>query len=256
MPAVQLNNEELYYELEGNGPPLVLVHSLGTSTALWRDAIAHWKRTHTVLAMDARGHGRSSNNGGVTIEAIARDLGALVDHLQLGTIDLVGISMGGLIAAHFYTQMPHRVRRIVLADTFAKMPEGEKRTALLKEKLASMDMVEFGNEYADQTLLNTSVAAWHDQLAAWVANTSKAAYIQTVESLFSQTAAPLMARIAIPALVVIGDQDQRTPLALTQEIVGLVPGATLEIIPRAAHLANLDNPTAFHQVVDQFLQRN
>jgi 3-oxoadipate enol-lactonase len=256
MPTVKLNNEDLYYELEGNGPPLVLVHSLGTCTALWRDAIAHWKRTRTVLAMDARGHGKSSNNGGVTLENIANDLGALVDHLKLGTVDVVGISMGGLISTHFYTQAPHRVRRIVLADTFARMPEGDKKTAFLRDKLAAMNMVDFGNEYASQTLLPASAAEWHQPLAGWVANTSSAAYMQTVESLFAQDARALMAAIQVPALVVIGDQDLRTPLPLSQEVAGLVPGAKFDIIPGAAHLANLDNPAGFHQAVDQFLQSN
>jgi pimeloyl-ACP methyl ester carboxylesterase len=254
MPTVHVNNEDIYYEREGAGPALVLVHSLGTSSALWRESIAHWKTSHTVVAIDCRGHGRSSNHGGVTIPAIAQDLGALVEHLQLGVVDVVGISMGGLIATHFRALAPKRVRRIVLADTFARMPEGEKRIGLLRDKLETMDMAEFGKEYAAQTLLPATAAELHEQLAAWVAATSRNAYMQTVESLFSQDGRALMARIDVPALVVIGDQDQRTPLPLSQEILGLLPKARLELIPQAAHLANLDNPVGFHHAVDQFLQ--
>lgn len=254
MPIVNINNEDIYYELEGCGPALVLVHSLGTSSALWRDQIAHWKSSHTVLAMDCRGHGRSSYRGGVSIEAIAHDLNALVEHLKLDQIDLLGISMGGLISTHFYALAPNKIRRIVLADTFAKMPEGQKRIGLMREKLAATDMVAFGKEYDEQTLLPTTATEWHLQLAAWVAATAKDAYMQTVESLFAQDIRALLARITVPALVVIGEQDLRTPLALSQEIVSVLPGARLETIPRAAHLANLDNPDGFQQAVDRFLQ--
>jgi 3-oxoadipate enol-lactonase len=253
MPRMRLNGEAIHYEIEGKGPPLVLIHSLGTSNYLWRDAIAHWKSRYTVVAMDARGHGKSSNHGGVTIENIAGDLRALVDGLQLGTADLIGISMGGLIATRFYTLAPEKVRRIVLADTFGKMPEGESRVAAMTQKLQATSMADYGKEYASQTLLPATAADKHRELAGSVAATAQQAYLQTVASLFTQDIRPLLSNIKIPALVVIGDQDLRTPIALSNEIMSLVPGARMAVIPDSGHLPNIDNPPAFQAAIDDFL---
>lgn len=253
MPTVRLNGEHLHYEIEGSGPPLLLVHSLGTASWLWRDAIAHWKSRYIVVAMDCRGHGKSSNNGGVSIEAIALDLQALVDHLQLEAADVVGISMGGLIASRFYALAPEKVRSLVLADTFSRMPGGESRVTAMTEKLHGTTMAQYGKEYAGQTLLPATAPQMHAELADSVAGTSRDAYLQTVRSLFTQDIRDLHARIEVPCLVLIGDQDQRTPMALSQEIAGLIPGSRLETVPDSGHLPNLDNPPAFFRAIDRFL---
>lgn len=69
----------------------------------------------------------------------------------------------------------------------------------------------------------------------------------------SQDIRELHARIDVPCLVLVGDQDQRTPIALSREIAGLIRGSRLEVIPDSGHLPNLDNPSWFHQAVDTFL---
>ena len=253
MPIVRIKQEDIHYEIEGQGPALVLIHSLGTSSALWRDAIAHWKSRYTVLAMDCRGHGRSSSHGGVTLEDIAADLRALMALLKLESADVIGISMGGPVAAWLYALEPKRVRSMVLADTFARIPEAPSRFAAVADKLATTPMAEFGKEYAAQTLLAATAPGRHQDLADSIAGMSAQAYLETARSIFSQDIREVLAGVKVPVLVVVGDQDQRAPVAMSRDIAGLVPGAAMEIIPDAGHLANIDNPAAFHDAVDRFL---
>jgi 3-oxoadipate enol-lactonase len=254
MPILRINQEDIYYEIEGRGPALVLIHSLGTSSTLWRDAIAHWKSRYTVVAMDCRGHGKSTSNGGVTLEDVASDLYALMKVLKLGSADVIGISMGGPVAAWLYTFAPELIRSIVLADTFISIPEAQPRLAILTKKLETMSMNEFGKEYASQTLLPATAPERHQALIASIANMSSQAYLETVRSIFSQDIRAALAGIKIPVLVVVGDQDQRAPVAMSKEIVSLIPGARMEIIPDAGHLANIDNPAAFYCAIDQFFE--
>jgi 3-oxoadipate enol-lactonase len=253
MPFARVDGEHVFYEREGSGPPLLLVHSLGTGSWLWREQVRHWKDRYTVIAADCRGHGRSSGNGGCTMEGCARDLGALMEALDLPPALVVGLSMGGIIAAHLYSLTARRLRGLVLADTFCHMPGGEQRIADIGQRLVATTMEAFGQGYAAETLLPRSQPTWGATLAAGIAATRKDAYLDTVKSLFVQDTRPLLARVEVPVLVLVGEHDRRTPRALADEIVQAAPGAILQVIPGAAHLANLDNPQAFHAAVDGFL---
>jgi pimeloyl-ACP methyl ester carboxylesterase len=253
MPIFHHNREDLHYEIEGQGPALVLIHSLGTSSELWRDAIERWKGRHTVLAMDCRGHGRSTSNGGVALEAIAGDLCALMQSLGMKSADMVGISMGGPIAAWVYAQAPALVGRMVLADTFTHIPEAATRLAGLEKKLDAMSMADFGVEYAAQTLLPATAPELHKALGGWIAGMSTQAYRETVRSIFAQDIGDALADIKVPALVLVGDQDQRAPVAMAERVAMLIPGARMHIVPDAGHLANMDNPAAFYGAIDDFL---
>jgi 3-oxoadipate enol-lactonase len=252
MPTFSINREDLYYEIEGQGPALVLIHSLGTCSELWRDALARWKGRYTVLAMDCRGHGKSTANGGVALEMIANDLRALMQSLKLKSADVIGISMGGPIATWLYTQAPELVGRMVLADTFTHIPEAGPRLVVLERKLDAMSMADFGVEYAAQTLLPATAPERYKALSGWVAGMSTQAYRETVRSIFAQDIRGALTNIKVPVLVMVGDQDQRAPVAMAEQVAMLIPGAQMNIVPDAGHLANMDNPAAFYGAIDDF----
>jgi pimeloyl-ACP methyl ester carboxylesterase len=250
---IVLGAEEFGFEIEGEGPALVLLHSLGTSTWLWQSSFRHWRSRFTVIAIDCRGHGRSTCRTGTSMERCARDVLGLLDALGVKQAAVLGLSMGGVIAARLHELAPARVRALVLADTFCHMPWGEERIALIERKLAQMPMDVFAEKYAQQTLLEGAPAPSSAQLAACVAAVSKSAYLHTARSLFTQDTRRSLARVKVPTLVLVGAQDDRTPISMAQEIVDTVPHAQLAVVPVAAHLSNLDNPAGFHDAVDRFL---
>lgn len=256
MPRISINGEDLHYERAGSGPTLAMFHSLGTNSYLWREQIGRWQDRFTCIAFDARGHGRSSNNGGITMEKVARDVHAALQELELLPAILMGISMGGLQCARLHAIDPGAVTGIVYADSFASLGEaGPARIAQMEEKIARMSMKEFAADYAADTLLPAGGPARQAALRAAIAGVSKENYLQAVRSVFTEDVRDHLRAIDKPMLIVVGEQDQRTPLAASRIVQDLVPGAELMTIPGAAHLANIDNPEGFHQAVEPFLQR-
>jgi 3-oxoadipate enol-lactonase len=116
MPVLSLPGTELYYEVGGDGPAAVLIHGMGLDTRMWDDQIPALEDIATLVRLDVRGHGRSSRASDVAY-AHADDIWALADHLGVATVDLLGLSMGGMIAVRTYFAAPERVRSLVLIDS-------------------------------------------------------------------------------------------------------------------------------------------
>lgn len=254
MPTLSVNGETLGYDRAGSGEPLVLIHSLGTAAWLWGEQIRRWRDRFDVIAVDARGHGRSSRNGGFTVRAVAEDIAAVLQTLGLGPARVVAISMGGPIAAHLVDVAPDKVARLVIADSFATQgAAGAERAALIAKTIAEKGMEAYGRQYAVDTLVEDGDPALRETLARSIADMGAEAYVEAADAVFTADVVPLLKAIRVPVKVVVGERDQRTPPRLSEEIVGLVGGADYAVIPGARHLANLDRPDGFHAAVDDFL---
>jgi 3-oxoadipate enol-lactonase len=254
MPQIAVGGESLNYLREGKGAPLLLVHSLGTASWLWREQIARWSRHFDVIAFDVRGHGASTHNGPVTTRAIAEDLLQALHQLDLLPVTAVGISMGGPILARLHELDPRAINRFVIADSFATQGEaGQTRAKMLSEKIAAIGIQAFGQIYADETILPSTDRRHHAELRDSVARCDQDAYTEAVNSVFTEDVRDILRTITVPTLVVVGEKDNRTPPALSEAIAALVPDSVFRTIPEAAHLANLDNPDGFHTATDSFL---
>lgn len=254
MPTISVNGEEIAYERAGSGAPLVLIHSLGTGAWLWREQMRRWSARFDVVAMDLRGHGRSSCHRPFTVSGAAADLEALALALGLGAVGVVCISMGGPIAAHWNAAAPSRIRRLVIADSFATQGEaGGQRAAMIAAAIERDGMPAYGRQYAQETLADDLPRAAFDTLAAAIGAIPSSVYIQAARSVFTSDVVAQMKAISVPTHVVVGSRDQRTPPHLSRQIVSLVDGAGYAEIEDARHLANLDRPDRFHAAVDPFL---
>src|SRR5262249_25113123 len=120
MPTLNVNGSDLFYETLGAGPPLLLVHGLGSSGDDWAFQRDAFPAAHTLILPDLRGSGRSARpDGPYSIALFAADLWALVDALGFAAIDLLGFSLGGAVALEMALDQPHRVRRLVLCNALA-----------------------------------------------------------------------------------------------------------------------------------------
>jgi 3-oxoadipate enol-lactonase len=255
MPHVEANGERLFYVAGGEGPPVVLVHSLGSSVHMWRDLISDLCDAHKVVAFDCRGHGRSTNRGGFTVSAVADDLVAVADELGLEPFHLAGISMGGLIAVTFCSRYPERVRSLVLADSYAHFGAGARdRINRTRQVLETVSMLEFGERYASETLMPGTPAEVHRELAETIGRMSPEDYLETLESILTEDVNPLLGRVGVPTLVPVGEEDRRAPVALSEHLARSIPRAELRVIPEAGHLSNLDQPEVFSVAVKAFLE--
>lgn len=257
MPVFPHAGEAIYYEAAGAGPPLLLLHSLGCGAPAWRPQLAAFSPGYTVIAPDLRGHGRTTHRSGAGMEAMADDMAALLIHLELGpAAAAVGVSMGGVVAQLLAARHPALVQALVAADTFCRLPpaEAQRRIDQRETELAQVtDMAAHARRRADTGLLPTCPPAGRDCFVEAAAAMTVAGYLAATHALYRVDNRPLLPRLRLPTLVLVGEHDPSTPLPMAQEIAALIPGARLEVLPGAGHLSNLDNAPAFNGALSGFL---
>ncbi len=255
MPWIDANGETLHYREAGNGPVVLLIHSMGADSAMWRDQIAALSDRYRCIAFDCRGHGASTYNARFTVADAAADLRAGLAALDVGACHIVGLAMGVPIAVSFAARWPDAVRSVVLADGFVDMREtGGARIPEWSETIRSTPMAEFGRRYADMRLAPSASEEARERLATAIAKVPAEAYIDVMKAIFDRISFDEeAASIKAPALVIWGEMDDVTPLPHSRQIAEAIPDASLKTIPDAAHISNLDQPEAFNRLVSDFL---
>lgn len=254
MHRLEINGETLSVVEEGEGPAVLLVHSLGTSSALWASTLDALAPRFRVVAMDCRGHGASTNRGGFTVSAIATDALAVMSALGHERFHYVGLSMGGLFGVTAATRAAARILSLTLADSYATVGDaGLPRIAATRETLSRVSMQEFARAYVRDTLLTATPVDVHEQVARMISGMSRANYMQTLEAILTADVTPLLGLIKVPSLVLVGAEDKRTPPSVAGTLAEQIRGAELVILPSAGHLSVLDQPTLFNSTLARFL---
>lgn len=255
MPMLDANGESIHYEHSGSGPAVVLVHSLGASAQMWKPQLAALDGFSTIV-IDCRGHGQSSANGRAGVADAVQDLMAVLDHVGVTGCHLVGIGMGAAVALLFNAEFPAKVRSLVLADFSPKpAPGSADLVAATREALAYISMQEFGTQYAAEHLMFTTPLDVQDEIAGGIARMDRTTYIDTMQSALLEDFTALVAKVNVPTLVIVGANDPDVPTSSAEGLAGGIAGASLTVIPEAAHLSNLDNPTAFNAALGEFLRK-
>ncbi|MEV5724276.1 alpha/beta hydrolase [Streptomyces pharetrae] len=251
----------LAYEDKGTatGVPLLLVHGHPFDHTMWDPQIEAFAPHRRVVAPDLRGYGASPVVPGITpLAAFAADLEALLDELGLESVILAGLSMGGQIAMECYDRFGDRIRGLVLADTFAEpeTPEGRRTRNAMADRLLREGM----RGYADE-VLHKMVAPYADpDVQAHVHRMMTAAPPEGAAAALRGRAErpdyrPLLARVTVPALVVVGEDDEYTPVPVAETLHALLPDSTLHVVKDAAHMPNLERPDEFNAALAAFLDR-
>jgi 3-oxoadipate enol-lactonase len=248
------NGETIHYVQTGSGPAVALLHSLGASTQMWKQQVEALEDRYSTIAIDCRGHGRSSANGKVGLAEAAQDLAAVLEHLGVKQCHLVGLGMGAGVALHFNARSPGTARSFVLAGFAAKPADGNADVLTARrEAIAYISMREFGTQYAAEHLMFTTPLDVQEEFAATIAGVNSKIYIQMMEQTLLEDFTPLLAAVKAPTLVLVGENDIVAPLPMAQELADSIAGAVLETVPGASHLSNIDNPDAFNDAVRKFL---
>lgn len=222
----------LYYETYGQGEPLLLVHGNGGSIGTLAAQIDHFKARYRVIAMDSRDQGRSADSQEpITYERMTDDLAALIDHLKLGPVDVVGWSDGGIEALLLGVRHPGKVKKIVsMAANLNPGPEAfdPEVDALIRS------MMELPDEAKDTPQGRRQ--------------------LKVVGMMLKEPNIPpaMLAKVTAPTLVLASDND----LVRLEHIVTIyksLPNAQLAIFPNRTHLIPYDDPEQFNSSVDRFL---
>lgn len=246
-----LNGVRLSFLDEGQGQTILFVHGFPLSRAIWQPQIEAFIQNYRVIAPDLRGHGESPAPAGVyAMETFAEDLQALVEERKCGPVVLVGHSMGGYISFAFYRKFPQSVRALVLFCTRAIADAAEGKEA--RENLARRAEQEGAAGVAAQMLPKmfapATVAAYPDLVESihkMMLATSVNGLAGSLRGMAARpSAVDLLPQITVPTLVIAGESDLIIPVSESAAMAKAIPHAQLAIIPRAGHLASLENPDA------------
>ncbi|MGP0174746.1 alpha/beta fold hydrolase [Pseudomonas sp. NCHU5208] len=257
MPYFDNDGCQLHYEDRGHGTPVLLVHGLGSSTLDWEAQIPVLSAHYRVLALDVRGHGRSDKpHERYRMLDFADDVAALIEHLQLPPVHLVGISMGGMIGFQLGVDQPHLLRSLTIVNSAPEVKPHNLRERLeiakrwLLARLLPLDTIAKGLgkllfPLPEQTELRRKVEQ------RWPQN-DKRAYLASLDAIIGWGVRERLQRITCPTLVISADRDY-TPIELKQAYVKELPDARLQAIENSRHATPLDQPQRFNTVLLDFL---
>jgi pimeloyl-ACP methyl ester carboxylesterase len=256
-----LAGTSIQYDVRGSGPPVLLLHAFPLDMTMWNAQAKALEGTHQVVRFDARGFGGTPPGDGLlTMERIADDAVALLDHLGISKAIVCGLSMGGYATFALVRRHPGRVKALVLADTRTAPDSTEAK----RIRSAQADTVrrEGPPGIADAFLqkgVGETTRKERPEVVARVKEMILTAPSRGIVDALAGLAAradsgPTLREIQVPTLVVCGAEDELTPVADAEAIQRGIPGSTLQVIPKAGHLSSLEDPAAFNAALLAFVQ--
>jgi pimeloyl-ACP methyl ester carboxylesterase len=226
---------------------------------MWREQTTELTRARRVIVPDFAGFGASvALSPRTSLDACADDVAALLDGLGLERVTLVGLSMGGYIALAFAGRHRERVARLALADTKATPDTAEGKAARDANiaLVANEGVPALVERLLPKLLSKTApgdVVAFVRSLGA----SQRAASIQAALAAMRDRAdtSSLLAKLDVPAAVIVGDADSITPPSDARAMASALPRAELEVLASAGHLANLERPSEFTAALNRLLER-
>jgi pimeloyl-ACP methyl ester carboxylesterase len=241
MTYAPVNGLQLYYEIRGSGRPLVLLHggllTIGLSFGPLLEPLA---ASRQVIAVELQGHGHTADTGRpMTIEALAGDIVALLDHLRIAEADLFGFSLGGLVAFAVALGAPTRVGRLIAASADAHRPPGRESVPLDDDRMPTpADFQEMRDAY-------DAVAPDPAHFDEFAARTS--AMVHEFPGWTDE-----LRSMRVPTMLIFGDRDF-SPLTDVLEIFGLLPNVQLAVLPGTTHMGVARRPGEVLALITPFL---
>ena len=247
------NAETIHFNAEGAGPPLVLLHGLGGNADNWLPQRAVLKHDHLVLSLDLPGHGRSSGRE-VRFADYWQVIEALLDHLELDSAALCGLSKGARAGLALASRRPGRVERMIVVNAFAHLTPADKARRLALYAL----LAEPGG-----------VTLWAQTLLDWMGVSDRPVIVRGfmkalsaldpthIRRIFGELSAydqrPELAEIVCPVLLVRGQKDGFVPDYCVEDLARCLPDSRIVRMPECGHLPYLEQSISFNQIAAAFL---
>jgi len=258
MPWFEHDGCSLHYEEYGHGSPVLLVHGLGSSCQDWEYQIPALAAHYRVIAVDVRGHGRSDKpRERYSIPGFSADIEALLDHLHLGPVHLVGLSMGGMIGFQLAVDQPQLLKSLTIVNSApeVKIKSLDDFKQFAKRWLLArlLPMETIGKALGKNLFPKPEQADLRHKIAKRWAQNEKRAYLASFSAIVGWGVQEKLSRISCPTLIVTADRDY-TPVALKQAYTDLIPGAKMIVIEDSRHATPLDQPKVFNQLLLEFIE--
>jgi 3-oxoadipate enol-lactonase len=248
---------QIHYLDEGAGSGILLLHPVGLDLRVWDDAAADLGRDYRVIRMDLRGHGLSARpSRPFTIEDLADDVRALMDHLGLGPTIVGGLSLGGMVAQRVALHSPDRVSALILMDTNAQGVPAAADARAARVLAGGMEGI------VDDTLLRwfTEETRSHRQdlmrrVRRMLLEDDAQVHAWAWQAIGQHDTTQALRQLNMPCLILCGELDVATPSRQAMQLARLIRGSVYVPIPDAAHMAPLESPARVLQEIRLFVEQ-
>jgi 3-oxoadipate enol-lactonase len=258
-----INGIDMTYDVSGpaTAPAVVLHHPLATNLSFWDEATAALNTTYRVIRFDARGHGKTEATvGRYDFKTLAQDVVSLMDHVGVKKAQFVGLSMGGMVAQALGLHHPARFSSLSIVSSSSKTAEAMRHLWSDRVVVARETGMASQVEPAMQRWLAAANRTGRPDLmarcATMITSTPLEGYAGWCGCLEMLDFTEKLSGITLPTKVIVGAEDQATPVAASETIQRHIAGAELAIIPGVSHMLAIENPAAFHAELLPFLAKH
>ncbi len=252
---LHLPDVRIHYRILGEGPPLVMLHGMGSSSVDWFPVTPMLADRHQLILIDLRGHGLSSlpRSRDYSVVSMAEDVWAVLDHLGLERTAMLGLSLGGCVTIQSAILHPSRLEKMVLVNTFARLRGsgvGDIWSKMKRGIIAMQGMDKLAHYVAASLFSDPEIQAIAEER---LRRNDVKAIMRTMLGLSRLNLLKELPNITAPTLVLIGDRDKTVPRRCAEELVAGIPNAQLMEVADAGHALPFDQPEAFIEHVLAFL---
>jgi pimeloyl-ACP methyl ester carboxylesterase len=247
----------------GAGWPVVLIHAFPVNADMWRPQLERVPEGWRFIAPDVRGFGPDGSVPGVfTLDDVAADIAAFMDHLKLDRAVIGGLSMGGYITLALARRSPERFDGMILADTKAEPDSADGREG--RRKMIELVRTKGPGAVAEQMLpklLGAGTRVRHpevvSQVRGMIESISADGIAGALDAMMARPdSTPGLPRISCPVLILVGADDEVTPEGSARAMEKHIERCRVVVLPDAGHLSNIESPDAFSRAVSDFLASN
>jgi aminoacrylate hydrolase len=261
MPTIKVGQDDLYYEVHGDGPPLMLVTGLNGVASFWVKQLPVLARDFRVILHDHRGTGQSTHSRMTySVDQMAQDALALMDALKVDSAHYAGHSTGGAIGQTLALDHPARIRSLVLSATWAGPDPYFRR---LFESRKAILLAQGQEAYMRASILALAPPRWVSENDAAIAEqqrqqltTASPVEVQAsrIDAIVRFDRRARLGAIHCPTLVIVAQDDMVTPRFYSDELAAKIPGAKLVVLEYGGHFAPVVVPDAYNEAVAGFLR--
>jgi len=260
---LEINGFKMAYESQGQGIPLLFIHGFPLNFRMWEPQMQSLSSKAWMLAPDLRGHGDSEPVvGPYSIDMLVDDCVALLDTLGIVQPAVIcGLSMGGYITLAMYRRYPERIRGLILAATRAgaDSPEGKVNRDLAIAQAEKDGTAAIAASMLPKMLSPKTYESNPDKVKRverFMTSISVPGIIGALEGMKNRPdSTPLLGEIAVPTLIIHGEDDQLIPFQEAQDMHSAIANSTMILMSSAGHLPNMEQPEWFNQAVMEFIEK-
>ena len=259
-----ISNGDLSFHYEEHGPisapPILLAHAMGTSLRIWDQQIAVLSENFRVIAYDWRGHGHSSAPPGpYTLSEFVDDAVAVLDTLNIRTINWVGISTGGMIGQGLAIKFPNRVNSLCLCNTTPQASEGyrqwvaDRQVVVRKEGMTPVWEMTKKLWFTDDFINKASKE--YEKIREIFVSTNPVGYIGGTSAVCDLNYLPKLREIKCPTSIIAAGDDEVTPPALSELMHREINNSSMHVIDGQKHFSNVERPKEFNSLLKKHIDR-